>query len=79
MKKWIVDIPEFHNAKLSIFFKNCDTKEINNYRGIYLLDICSKIISALIGNRLQETLRKHVVTNKMVSLTRKYALTDLSA
>ena len=54
-----MDIPEFHNAKLSILFKKGDTKEINNHWGICLLNVCSKIISALIGSRLQETPRKH--------------------
>jgi hypothetical protein len=55
-----MDVPKFHYAKLCILFQKGVTKEINNYRGIYMLIgcsyVCSKIISALIGNRLQETL-----------------------
>ena len=53
-----MDVAEFHYAKLCILFQKGVTKEINNYRGMYMLIgcVCSKIISALIGNRLQETL-----------------------
>ena len=45
-----MDIPEFHNAKISILFKKGDTKDINNYRGICLLDakLGTKIYEAAI-------------------------------
>ena len=52
-------IEEFQHAKLCIILKKGDKRDINNYRGICLLDTCSKIISALIGSRLQTILKQH--------------------
>ena len=44
--------------RLKLLPKKADLRNLNNWRGIMLLDAASKIISMVINNRLQQLLKE---------------------
>ena len=51
-------LQEFATMRLKLVPKKGDLRDLNNWRGIMLLDAASKIISMIINNRLQRLLRE---------------------
>ena len=51
-------LDEFARMRLKLLPKKGDLRNLNNWRGIMLLDAASKIISMVINNRLQQLLKE---------------------
>ena len=51
-------LTEYARMRLKILPKKGDLRDLNNWRGIMLLDAASKIISMIINNRLQRLLKE---------------------
>jgi hypothetical protein len=53
-----IDFKAWHVTKLNILYKGKgDQQDLNNYRGICLKESCTKIISAIVANRLLQHLK----------------------
>ena len=54
---------DWHISMLSILPKKGDLSNPNNWRGINLLDVTSKIVSIMINTRLQNVLKNNFYAN----------------
>ena len=61
----------FHEVVLKIIPKKGDLSDPNKWRGIALLDICSKIISSIIASRLGDYFTQHGNETQFGSVKRK--------
>ena len=63
VKKWWddpnVDYDDWHNATLVPLPKKGDTSNPNNWRGVVLMEVTSKIVASIINTRLQVLLKKY--------------------
>ena len=71
-----VDIKEWDMESFNVLPKKEDLTNPNNWRGINLLDISSKVVSIVVTVRLQKVLERYGFQINLVHLQKKVALMD---